>query len=561
LMPISKAELATPSQMTAPSSSPNVLFVVLDTVRPDHLGTYGYDRDTSPELDAFASQGVVFENAFSAAPWTLPSHASMFTGLHPTTHGTGWEKPHLQDGRARIGDLAVYDVHTLAEEMAQRGYQTVGVAEKPWLSYEVGLTQGFEQFHDYSTPTLEERFIGSKVVEGAVAKWGAPVSDEYPQATDKGGARVVSTALEWLGGSRERDSERPFFMYMNLNEAHDPYLPPTDYWDRFLPEGVAIADTVPPILPATQADLHSMILGESPLTPEMVDIYISLYDAEILYQDMLLGRLFDGLEQMNLDDNTLVVIVSDHGEEFAEFDTRIGHQLSAVDTLLHVPLIMRYPPSLPAGQRVTSLASTVDLFPTIVDLIEREQATPTPRISPQLLSLEGVSLVDAMQPGGPPARDMIMAHYGNPAAYLSGWQQWAEHAENPLSFPLAYRLRTIDVLRTMDRKFYSYSDGSRAFLDLDADPQELGSESRTVAPEHAARAMAFEMRLRRQLGSYKTLHEMLVGHMVTSRAANASKRFNTGGSQEAEELGYVGSSSGDGTEALTPLVLPPFMRN
>jgi len=561
LLPISAAVQATPAQMTATTASPNVLFVVLDTVRADHLGTYGYARATSPALDRFAASGVVFENAFSVAPWTLPSHASMFTGVHPTTHGTGWEKPRLADGRAHIEDLATYDMHTLAEELSQRGYQTIGVAEKPWLSFEIGLTQGFEQFHDYSIATLSERFLGSQVIARIKEKFGAKISNSHPRAQDKGGARVIETALEWLNGSRERDAERPFFMFMNLNEAHDPYLPPAGYWESFLPEGVTIADTVPEVLPARQIDQHSMILGELALTAAMLEKYIALYDAEILYQDMLIGRLLDGLEQQNLSENTLVIIVSDHGEEFGEFDTRVGHQLAAVDTLLHVPLIMRYPPALPQGHRVTSLASTVDIFPTIVDVIERAQGNAVPRVTPELLSLEGVSLFNAMQPGGPPARDMVVAHYGNPTAYLSGWSQWAQHSQDPLNFPLAKYLRTIDVLRTAEHKFFSYSDGTRAFLNLQKDPLEQSSESSSVAAENAEQALDFELRLRRQLGSYRTLHEMLVGHMVRSRQANSSKRPANVDGQQAEELGYVGSSSGDGTEAKSPLVLPPFLRN
>jgi arylsulfatase A-like enzyme len=560
LLPIAPAELAVQSQMTAPAASPNILFVVLDTVRPDHLGTYGYSKNTSPELDSFAAKSVVFENAFSAAPWTLPSHASMFTGVHPTTHGTGWENPTLADGRAHVGDLAVYDIHTLAEELGERGYQTVGVAEKPWLSYEIGLTQGFEQFHDYSTPSLEELLLGSRVLERCREKWGVPQPQTYPRHEDKGGARVIDTALTWLGGSRERDDSRPFFMFMNLNEAHDPYLPPADYWERFLPEGITVADTVPETLPARQVDQHSMILGEMPLTATMVEKYLALYDAEIYYQDMLLGRLLNGLEQMQLADNTLVIIVSDHGEEFGEFETRVGHQLAAVDNLLHVPLIMRYPPLLPQGHRVTNLASTVDIFPTIIDVIERAQDTGMPRTTPELLSLEGVSLVDAMQVEGLPARDFVMAHYANPTAYLSGWEQWADHMNDPLNFPLARYLRTIDVLRTADEKFFLYSDSARSFLKIEEDPHELNSESQSVAAEYAAQALAFERRLQRQLGSYRTLHEMLVGHMVRSRSANASKRFHVS-DQDMESLGYVGSSSGDGTEAESPLVLPPFMKN
>lgn len=558
MMPVRSAELAVEARMTAPSNSPNVLFVVLDTVRPDHLGAYGYERDTSPRLDAFGEQGVVFENAFSTAPWTLPSHASMFTGVHATTHTIGWENHVLPDSRSHIEGLVTYDYHTLAEELSYRGYQTVGVAKKPWLSYDHGLTQGFEQFHDYSIPTLSERMLGSRVLKRAQDKFGKKPSYTFPNSEDKGGTLVIDTAIDWLDGSRERDSSRPFFMFMNLNEAHDPYLPPADVWERFLPEGVSVADTVPDALPSTQPDMHQFVLGDLPLTDDMIVKYKALYDAEIYYQDQLLGRLFDSLDELGIADNTLVIIVADHGEEFAEIGTRIGHQLSNVDTLLHVPLIMRYPPSLPAGHRVQSLASTVDLFPTILEIIEDAQQLEEPWITPERLSLEGVSQMEALQPGGAPARDMIMAHYGNPTGYLSGWEQWADHLRDPLGFPLAHTLRTIDVLRTVDEKFYSYSDGSRAFVELAKDPTEQGSETRTVAPGLQARATLFERRLQQQLGSYLSLHEMLVGHMVASRGVKTAQRGGNS-SQDVEQTGYVGESSGDGTEAESALVLPPFL--
>ena len=196
LRPVTPAQLASNAEMTAPANSPNVLFVVLDTVRADHLGAYGYHRATSPNLDALAAEGVLFENAFSAAPWTLPSHASIFTGLHATTHGTGWEHPRLSDGRADIGNKVAYNFHTLAEELGQRGYQTVGVSEKSWLSYDVGLTQGFENYFDYSIPRLVDHMFVSRLKR--FGRRGPKSEATYPRDVDKGGARVVETALHWL---------------------------------------------------------------------------------------------------------------------------------------------------------------------------------------------------------------------------------------------------------------------------------------------------------------------------------------------------------------------------
>jgi len=554
LRPITPAALTAAPQLTAASDSPNVLLVVLDTVRADHLGAYGYHRATSPNLDALAAEGVLFENAFAAAPWTLPSHASIFTGLHATTHGTGWEHPRLSDGRANIGDAITYDFHTLAEELGERGYQTVGASEKSWLSYDAGLTQGFENYYDYSIPSLQDRLFLSRVKR--FFHRDTTNSAPFPRTTDKGGARVVTTALDWLADGKVRDSERPFFMFMNLNEAHHPYLPPQDYWPHFLPDGVAVAETLPDRLPADPLDEHNIILGSLELTPGNAAIYKSLYDAEILYQDMLLGRLFDGIQEMGLTEETLIIVVADHGEEFAEIGTRVGHQLALTDSLIHVPLIMRFPQALPAGQRVSALASTVDIFPTVIAILEAQQQNTAARNTSQLRSIEGVSLLEVMQDPTAKPRDMVLAHYANPVSYLSGWPEWKLTQHDPFSFPLARYIRSIDVLRTVDEKFFTYGDGSTAFLSLSADPTELRSEFAPIADTQRARARAFELRLQQQLGSYRTLHEMLVGHMALSRRMNTANRFQ-GSQQSMEGLGYVGSSSGDGTEAEAALVLPP----
>ena len=555
--PVSPAQLAVEQQLPAPSEAPNVLFVVLDTLRADHLGAYGYHRATSPNLDAIAAEGVLFENAFSAAPWTLPSHASIFTGLHATTHGTGWEHPRLSDGRANIEGNFSYDFHTISEELSERGYQTVGVSEKSWLTYDVGLTQGFENYFDYSIPRLIDSMFVSRLKRfGRRGPSGTPV---YPVETDKGGARVVDTALHWLEDGRMRDEDRPFFMFMNLNEAHHPYLPPADYWDHFLPEGIALEDTLPPTLPADPLDEHNIILGTLELTPEREAMYKSLYDAEILYQDMLLGRLFDGVREMGLMEDTLIVVVSDHGEEFAEIGTRVGHQLALTDTLIHVPMIMRYPQALPAGQRVKAMASTVDLFPTILSVIESQIPDSQPRPSTKLLSLEGVSLFGVMQDPNDIPRDMVLAHYANPISYLTGWPEWKEVLSDPFQFPLAKYMRTIDVLRTADEKFFTYGDGSTAYLRLSEDPTEQNSEFTPVAEADFGRARTYELRLQQQLGSYRTLHELLVGHMVLTRSQKAKSRSGNSVT-DIEGLGYTGESSGDGTEAEAALVLPPFLR-
>ena len=561
LLPTTDSELTTKDRNLKPlPNSPNVMLIVLDTVAAGHLGTYGYERDTSPRLDALASEGAVFVNNFSAAPWTLPSHASIFSGLHPNNHGTGWEKPRLSDGIADVEQQARYDFHTLAEEMARLGYDTCGVSEKAWLSSASGLTQGFETYYDYSNPQLIDGFLLRRVWDRYRHKIGCPA----PKPFDKGGSGVVDKALDWLGGNRERDESRPFFLFMNLNEAHDPYEPPEEFWSAFLPEGVDIEDTKPPTLRSDVLLHREVLLGEAEISDEEMALYECLYDAEILYQDGLLGRLFDGLEGMGLKDDTLIIITADHGEEFGEIDGRVGHQLSLSDYLLHVPLIMRYPARIPAGRRVEALSSTVDIFPTILDVLEQERGFTIPK-SREIFALEGVSQLGTMQEGGTAARDMVMAHYSNPAAYLSGFLQW--DASDPWGFELAHHLRAMDIIRTSDDKLYMYADGDRAYVSFLDDPTEQGSTAKKVIETMLPRADFLEWRFDRQLNSHVVMKELLTGNLnwfrgATGKTAGQDEEVDTTGmtQQEIEALGYVGANAADGTLAEEKISLPPFLK-
>jgi len=560
VLPVRPALLAEPDRASAAiDGSPNVLFLVLDTTSARHLGTYGYHRATSPQLDAFAEEGVVFENAFSAAPWTLPSHCSMFTGLLPNSHGTGWTRPRLPDGMADVKDLVHYDVHTISEELALRGYDTATVAEKSWLTFNSGLSQGFEKFYDYSLPNLEERFFLNRFWARYRNKFGSRVTPPV----DKGGARIVETALDWIGGNRSRDQARPFFLFMNLNEAHDPYQPPEEFWGHFLPEGISIADSHELDARNNTQGQHEIILGDWDISDRDMEIFKSLYDDEILYQDGLIGRLLDGIEELGLMEDTLIVITADHGEEFGELDHRVGHQLALADTLLHVPLIMRYPSQLPAGRRVESLASTIDIFPTILDVIENAHGQGPPAPTVELLSIEGVSQLPAMQ-DGIPVRDIVMAHYFNPTSYLTGFDEWnTDYPDGGMREEVSRTMRSIDVLRSADHKLYIFGDGQRAFINLADDPQELGSIAQTIPENMEERAAFFEERFWRQLASYESAREILVGQLSWHRRNvkwhNAKVNTDASSVTSLEQTGYVGSTDSDGTEAKEPLTLPPVL--
>jgi arylsulfatase A-like enzyme len=296
-----------------------VILVTLDTTRADHLGTYGYERPVSPRIDAFAAEAMVFTRAWSTAPWTLPAHASMFTGKYPTSHGADFDpeagRHHLgevmhREGAeqyrvSRLGDEQV----TLAELLHERGYATAAFVAGPWLAPPFGLLQGYE-VADAELGSLEE-----------------PSSDAL---TERAGA--------WLAGL---PSDRPAHLLVNYFDAHGPYEPPGGY--RELARG---ASAGPPPAPGSREAL------------------LESYDGEIRFVDEHFGRLLDTLRAAGRYDGALIVVVGDHGEMFGEHGLFM-HSGAHYETLLRVPLIVR----LPGGERAGSIAaepfSLVDLLPLI----------------------------------------------------------------------------------------------------------------------------------------------------------------------------------------------------
>ncbi len=522
-----------PERMQTP---PHVLLIVLDTVSAKHLGSYGYHRTTSPALDALADEGVVFEQAFATAPWTLPSHASLFTGLHPTTHRTGWTHPRLDDGKARAGRVMQYDYLTLAEELSARGYETCGVSEKSWLTDRHGLTQGFQYYHDYSIATDEERLLLPRSLDRLAKRlgFGPILSDD---GGDKGGARVVGRALRWL--EKDRDQDRPYFLFLNLNEAHSPYLPPEGFeeFGRYLPEGADLAD-LPEGYFGHAPDRKRYNSGERDLLDAEVEIQQALYDASILYQDGLLNQLFEGLRAQGLMEDTLVIVTADHGEEFNE-QGRFGHQLSLSDRLLHVPLILRYPSMLPARARILEPVSLVDVFPTVLGVLQASVETPF-EPGPQLQALEGFNLLPRLRGEEEAPRDWVLAYADNPTGYLAGFPNFST---DPEEFPLAaYAMHSITMLRRGSEKYFRFGDGWEAWLDLNRDPREDAAErsQRNDAVALPAEAAAFASGLDLVLERILIRRELLAGHMARFSSSQGPASANDLERQRLESIGYLG---------------------
>ncbi len=328
---------------------PNVLVVVMDTVRADHLSLYGYGRDTSPNLKKLAADSVVYTQAMAPSDMTLTSHASLFTGLYPTWHGAYCQPPEAAHGRVLNPGAT-----TLAETLLGKGYSTVGVAANLYLRADFGLQRGFQTFQiprpvpvlgaDESWYLLRIRMrrLLSSVVDTA----------QFDRLFTRGDDvnRELYKAIETQGRA-------PFFAFANYMDAHFPYLPPPPY-DRLFPgkDGKLF-----------QGDLEEAeerVMRGEPLKPGEYSHLLSQYDGGIAYTDAQIGKLIDWLKQRNLYDNTLIVITSDHGEAFGEKNL-VLHGNSVYQNLLHVALMIKYPKKAAVGV-VNDPVSLIDIAPTIL---------------------------------------------------------------------------------------------------------------------------------------------------------------------------------------------------
>jgi len=340
------------------STQSNLLFVVLDTVRKDRLGPYGHERETTPTLDRFAEEATVFESAVAPAPWTLPVHASLFTGRYPSHHNATQESPYLEADR------------TLATLLGAAGYDTACYSSNAWITPYTGLTDGFDDHASFfealprdvlSGPlarawrTINDndylRSIASKLVRlGAMAHARFASS---PEADSKTPA-VIDRAQSFIDSS---DSDRGWFMFLNLMDAHLPYHPPEAYREQFAP-GVD-PDAVCQLSKEYNAGVRDIDSGEWTAIRQ-------LYDAEIAHMDAQLGRLFEWLRETDQWEDTTVIVCADHGELHGEHDL-YGHEFALYDELVNVPLLVDHP-ALDADRR-DDLVELLDLYHTVLDTL------------------------------------------------------------------------------------------------------------------------------------------------------------------------------------------------
>lgn len=318
------------------SSRPDIVLVTIDSLRADHLGVYGYSRPTSPAIDALAAEGVVVRDHIAQAPYTKASMASLFSGLFPTAHKAFTTSSHATEimtgevsGTMPYTDVLEARVMTLAERLAAAGYHTVGLMTNPVLLGAFGFDQGFARY-EFMTRSRTDF---------------APAAD------------VVHAALAALDA---RPKDQPIFLWIHLMEPHSPYTPP----DHLLP----LFPVLTPPQPIDPAVIPAWVrIGES----TDLNQYLAHYDADIRSADEALGKLFEGLKVRGVWDAGVVIVTSDHGEEFFDHGG-MEHNHTLYDEMLRVPLVVKGPGLDPGVLDVQT--QSVDLVPTLASLAGRPVA-------------------------------------------------------------------------------------------------------------------------------------------------------------------------------------------
>jgi arylsulfatase A-like enzyme len=442
-----------------PGRARNVLLIVLDTVRADHLSLYGYGRDTTPNLRRLAEQGARFDRARATAPWTLPSHASLFTGRWP--HELGVEQLGWLDAT----------FPTLAEFLGARGYSTAGfVANQFFCGHESGLSRGYSVYRDY--PVTPAEVLRSSTLGWFLTRSVLRVCDElrWSLVADSAGGVSVDFSRkdaaminrEFLGWLSDQ-GEKPFFAFLNYFDAHDPYLVPAG---SVQPRKAAIASRA-----ETEMLRDWFKVDKSSLPPRAVALARDAYDDCIAALDFELGKLFDQLKRRGVLDETLLILTADHGEQFGE-NGSFGHGQSLHAPEVHVPLVIVSPAGVPRGRIVPEGVSLRDIPATIIDLLGDGKGSPFP----------GLSLARTWQAPQPGTPGSISPPLSELHASLAETDQPGE--SGAAAGPVKALLHEKNV-------YIHHQDGDEELYAVDADP----AESRDLSQSNHAKAALERCRL------------------------------------------------------------------
>lgn len=444
-----------------PNAGINILLLSVDALRPDHMSAYGYRRQTTPAVDQLAARGVVFDQAFTYWPKTRGSFAAMFTSLHASQHGL----------TVRDRDLPDFN-QTLAETLKDAGYRTVAAIDNGNLDGALGFAQGFDQY--------EQSWLKA---------------DNEIDRTEF----LTQFAVDFF---KDESDSRPFFFWLHYVNPHAPYDPPQEHLEKFRGDGLIPRGPKLESVVGYHGGINRNLVVEG---EDHLGDYFDRYDAEIAYADQHIARVLEALESSKFKNTTLVVFTSDHGESLGEHDYYFDHGFNVFNPCLRIPLILYFPGIVPEGERRQSVVSSLDIFPTILDLA-RVSYPP---------GLEGSSVVPLLNLSKSEIREKL--HFQN------------DHHQLAL---ISGRLKLIAYPRTEE------SDRRYELYDMFEDPGEVN--------DRFAEAESTVEPLRAELERFRT-RTVAWQQETTRRRMGAPAKTDDQLSEETlknlEALGYVGSTT------------------
>lgn len=482
----------------------NVVIILMDTAKLGAVTAVREQRDTF--LTSLANDGTEFINTFTSAPWSLPSHASIFTSTYTSKHGACARHTQLSD-----------KFISLPEVFQDEGYETVAVSNNTWISEEFGFGSGFDTFEktwqyvqsdvdlgriartedgvDKLTALGRELFAGNPFVNVANTIYG----QFFRRQHDDGARQTNKWINDWL---TERTASCPFFLFVNYLEPHLEYRPPEEFAEQFLPPNISYSDAMD-----VSQDAFGYIAGTVEMTDQDFDILRSLYRAEIAYLDYRIGELKEYLEEQGEWEDTIFVVTGDHGENIGDHGL-MDHQYCLYDTLLHVPLII-HGGSFSHKGVTDSLVQLTDLAPTLLDEIEIEDTEFDEQA-------QGYSFHPDSETK---ARERITAEYLAPQPSMDALKKRVGNLPGSV---YEYN-RSLRAIRTENWKLLRGSDGSVELYNINSDP----SESENVVDQEPELAQNLEQELDEWLDSFEH----------STHNGDVSMRDET--KQRLEDLGYL----------------------
>ena len=367
----------------------DVLFIVLDSARRDRVSAYGHDRETTPTFDALAEEATLYENAYTPAPWTLPSHSAFFTGLYPTEHG-------ITNGFADRSIRVPSKHETVAERLKGRGYRTAGFSNNPWVGKLSGLNRGFDEYVEWDLEVSRSEddslhgLTGDLLSRGHTALGYAARQPLVLLKRRFFTSTLVERAQHWLA----KEDDRPTFTFMNLMEAHSPYYPPKSAFRQ-----LGLEKPSPFESRRLNTELLAHTAGKRKLSETRRRRTLDYYDASLRYQDGELAAVLASLKRAGRYEDTLVVVAADHGKTIGEFDRNESPTHYVRDVNNKVPLLVKWPGQT-EGERVEDPVDLVGLYGAMTGDVSPEE----------FISPDGVAMTQDSVP-----------HTASAATDVTGW--------------------------------------------------------------------------------------------------------------------------------------------